>query len=335
MQDGITESEDTLIGLKALEDEGKLHMYFHPQPLAKSLEDIDDAIKQAKDWQQRYGCRHITVDTIKMLIDGTNELATGAVLEPLNLTEAEDKADPYGVLNVPEDDLTEIFCRINRAGLNAQLHIVGDRAFRVSVNAYYRAKSLEEESGKEWIAKITLLHCELVHPDDRLRLATPDLYVNVTTFFAAGSFGETAKLYLGEERFNSMFAYQDMISNGAVVNFSSDMVDGEGLPLVNPFVGIRVGLQRMLPEFGMSEPRPEASERFTLEQLLYGYTINNAKGMGIDDITGSLEAGKYANLLILPGNIFDMTSDEIGEIIPDTYMFEGQIIETRDFRENE
>ena len=231
--------------------------------------------------------------------------------------------------------MTEIFCRINRAGLNAQLHIVGDRAFRVSVNAYYRAKSLEEESGKEWIAKITLLHCELVHPDDRLRLATPDLYVNVTTFFAAGSFGETAKLYLGEERFNSMFAYQDMISNGAVVNFSSDMVDGEGLPLVNPFVGIRVGLQRMLPEFGMSEPRPEASERFTLEQLLYGYTINNAKGMGIDDITGSLEAGKYANLLILPGNIFDMTSDEIGEIIPDTYMFEGQIIETRDFRENE
>ncbi|MCE2603955.1 hypothetical protein LH384_33245, partial [Pseudomonas aeruginosa] len=84
-----------------------------------------------------------------------------------------------------------------------------------------------------------------------------------------------------------MYSFNEVIKSGATVNFSADVVDEESLPEAEPLVGIQVGHTRK--EVGPESPvRGPADECLSLEDLLKGYTINNAKGMGIADKTGSL-----------------------------------------------
>lgn len=317
--EGYTDSEDVFIGLKKLQEQGRLNHYYHAMPLMNDIDALEETIRTAKEWKEKYEDDQIHIDTIKYFLDGTNELGTGAVIEPF-VNDPED----FGILNMTEEDLAVVFRRLNRAKLNIQIHLVGDRAFRTALNAVERAQKSEKECGREFTIRVTLLHCELVHPDDRRRAADLGVYINFTPVFAGGVFGDAAKQYLGEKRFNSMYAFREIIDSGAVVNFASDIVDEEGLPLANPFLGIEVGHTRSLDD-GVTV-RESKDECMTREELLYGYTINNALGMGIADKAGSLEVGKMANLCILSDNVFDVDKYKIKDITPEIVIFEGKLV---------
>lgn len=318
--DGFTDSEEVFTGMKALEEQGRLNHYYHAMPLMNGVEDLESTIRKAKEWKGRYEGGHIFIDTIKCFLDGTNELGTGAVLEPF-------VSDPnnFGIINMSEDDLTKCFEGLNQEGINIQIHLVGDRAFRTALNAVERARETERKEGRKFGIRVTLLHCELTHPDDRKRAAELGVYINFTPVWAGGVFGDASKQYLGEKRFDSMYAFNEIIRSGAVVNFSSDIVDAEGIPYINPFRGIEVGHRRKDPP-RFNKLRERASECLSREDLMMGYTINNAMGMGMADMVGSLETGKMANLCILSDNVFEVPADKIREIEAETVMFEGRVI---------
>lgn len=320
VHDGFTESEDTLAGLKALEAQGGLNHYFHAIPLMNEAAELEDTIKRAKEWAAKYNDDYITVDSIKLFLDGTNELGTGAVIEPF-INDPED----YGIMNYTEDELTHIFERLNQEGLSIQIHLVGDRAFRTALNAIERAQKAEKTDGRKFTSRISLLHCELTHPNDRKRPAELGAFINFTPVWAGGLFGDASKQYIGEERYNTMYSFNEMIESGAVVNFSCDMVDEEGIPYMGPLLGIQIGHTRLDEEL-VGVVREPVSEKMSVEALLLGYTINNAKGMGIDTKTGSLEAGKKVNLCILSENIFDVPENRIKDIVVETVLFEGKAV---------
>ena len=323
LHDGFADSEKTLIGVKALEQRGQLHQYFHTMPFIDvNNGDIrtsaETAIATAKEWAAKYNSHFITVDSIKLFLDGTNEIGTSAVLEPFEGT------DDCGRINVEEDDLTYILERINQENLSIQIHLVGDRAFRVALNAFDRAVASESGAGRDYQSRVTLLHCELTKPEDRLRTAQKNLFINTSPVFNAGAFGEEAMQYLGEDRFVTMFAFNDMIRNGAIVNCSSDIVDEEGLPWADPIQVIYAGHMRKLA--ADAPVRPDPKERMSLEDLLTGYTINNALGMGRADTIGSLEPGKLANLCVLSQNLFEIDPEQIPQTKVERFMFEGQYL---------
>lgn len=317
--DGFNDSDDIFVALKKLQEEGRLNHYYHAMPLMNNFDDLEDTIRTAKEWHEKYADEYIYVDTIKYFLDGTNELGTGAVIEPFV-----NDPDNYGILNMQEDDMTTVFERLNQEGLNIQIHLVGDRAFRTALNGVERAQQTEAAKGRNFTIRVTLLHCELTHPDDRKRAAKLGVYINTTPVFVAGVFGDAAMKYLGEKRFNSMYAFNEIIASGAIVNFASDIVDEEGLPFANPIYGIEAGHIRSL-DSGITV-RPSVEECISREDLLYGYTINNALGMGMADKTGSLEVGKKANLCVLSDNIFEVEANKISEIKPEIVMFEGKVV---------
>lgn len=322
LHDGFNATDDILKGLKEIEKQGKLHHYFCAIPQMTKIDDIEEAIDTAKKWKAEYEDEYIRVNCIKIFLDGTNELATGAYVEPLI-----NDPNNYGIMNMSEDDLVLAFRRLSQEKLDCQIHLVGDRSFRTALDAAERAKKEEAEEGREFACNITLLHCELTHKDDRKRPAEIGVFINFTPIWAVGLFGDGSKQYLGEERYNSMYAFNEMIESGALVNFSTDLVDEEGLAYANPFVGMEIGHTRVDEVMlGTDIPREPVEECLSIENLLYGYTINNAIGMGIDSITGSLETGKKANLCILSDNLFEVPKNKIREIEPVTVIFEGKAI---------
>ena len=61
----------------------------------------------------------------------------------------------------------------------------------------------------------------------------------------------------------------------------------------------------------MLEPVDEVT---TVKEAIEGYTINNAYQMHMDDVTGSIEAGKYADFVILEENILEIPLERIHEV---------------------
>ncbi len=324
LHEGFTESELILQGLSELEKQGRLKQYVHCMPMMKKAEELEDAIIRVKGWQKKYRSEYIYVNSIKIFLDGTLELGTYAALD-------EFVCEPgnYGTLNFSEEELTHIFERINQEGINMQIHLVGDRAFRTALNAKEAAAKNENAAGREFRSLICLMHCELTNPNDRKRAGELGITVNVNPGWCSGIFGQGAEKYMGEEKFKSLYSYNEIIRSGARVCFSSDITDEGGFEVANPFYGMEVAHRRMDEIFVGDKQREPAEECIALEDLLYGYTINNAAEMGIACKAGSLEAGKKANLCILSDNIFRVPAGKIKEIKCDTVMFEGEILKGR------
>jgi predicted amidohydrolase YtcJ len=67
-----------------------------------------------------------------------------------------------------------------------------------------------------------------------------------------------------------------------------------------------------------------------LATVLEIYTINAARILGISRITGSLEVGKSADLIVLDRNVFDIPAHDIADTKVTTTFFEGRVVYRRD-----
>jgi predicted amidohydrolase YtcJ len=139
-------------------------------------------------------------------------------------------------------------------------------------------------------------------------------------------------MHLGDERWNRMYAFNEIADAGGQVAFSSDVVTNYELQRGNPFFGMQVATTRIDPQYPLDpvrypdSVRPNASSRLSLERLVDGYTIVGARQLRIDDRVGSLEVGKLANFLVLDDDLFTVDLDKISEIEPAAVVFEGEIL---------
>ena len=114
------------------------------------------------------------------------------------------------------------------------------------------------------------------------------------------------------DRQNRTFRIRTMINGGCRMGQGSDFpVDEFGR---EPLKGIEMGCTRQLfdhPELPVLKPY---EEKLSVDDGIRSYTINNAYQMHMDDRLGSIEAGKYADLVILEKNLFDVPLDEIHNV---------------------
>lgn len=81
------------------------------------------------------------------------------------------------------------------------------------------------------------------------------------------------------------------------------------------------------PEEGFAPP---ASERATLDQMIRSFTIQAAYVNGMENITGSIETGKRADLVLLDKDLRTMSPDEIHTASEMMTIFDGQIVYERE-----
>ncbi len=124
--------------------------------------------------------------------------------------------------------------------------------------------------------------------------------------------GETLSLQFGAPRLRYFQPLKSLFETGAIVGGGSDHMQRIGaMRSVNPyhpFLGMEI-TQTRLPR-NMSEPL-HTVEALTPLQALRMYTINNAKIMFLDDVTGSLEAGKLADLIVVDRDPLSTPASEL------------------------
>lgn len=319
--DGITEGESSMKLFYDMERAGCLNMYYEGTCLLENYEHLDECIATLREWQKKYISKHAGIHTIKFFLDGTNELGNCGVLEPFS----NDKTGTdYGNMNMTEDELTKVLIRLNQEAIDMHIHLVGDRSFRTACNAYERAK---KECNEEWKIYLQLAHCELIDPSDMVRVAELGIIVNWSPHWGGGYFGEAAREWLGDERFNRMYDFTKIIGSGGTVTYSSDVIGQCEAHRANPYFGMECSHTRSDVESplkcGIRQPE---SAKLPLEEMIKGYTIKGAVPFRFEDRMGSIEKGKLAHLVILKQDLFKVPENEIHKVEPQAVLFKGKLI---------
>ena len=263
---------------------------------------------------------HVRTNMVKLFIDQGIETQTGSVFEPYYDKEG-NHTENYGLLSFDQDDLVFYVTELERAGFQIHMHISGDNAIRIGLDSLEESRNTNNLSD----TRNTISHVYLVHPDDVFRFAELDVVPNYQAFWAykADGWYEEIESSLGQERAETLFPFSDLHDAGAKIVLGSDWP----VTTFEPLKIIEVGLTRQNPynddDSASSHTILNERQRLDLETLIEAYTINGAYLMQQEEITGSVEVGKYADLVVLEKNLFEVAPSEIGEVKVIMTFFEG------------
>jgi len=250
---------------------------------------------------RRYQGRWLNAGTVKIFVDGDLGDHTAAISRPYS------DADGQGRRGEPiwtQEELSAWAARLDGAGIQLHFHAVGDRAVHMALNAVEHA---QEVNGRR-DARHQITHLHLITPSDLPRFRKLGVVANIQPFFAENIEYNTvlALNLLGSERHRWMFRFRDLVESGAIVAISTD---GPVASPLNPFVSIQAALTRS--EAGSKEPPFYPEQRLTLPEAIAAYTIGGAYANFLDDESGSLEEGKWADFVLLDRNLFEIGKEEI------------------------
>ena len=291
--------------------EGSYHIYLPDQ--------VPDAIGELQRLRRTYGGERLRFNTIKIHFDGTNEIRTGAVLEPFS-----DDPGNLGATLLDTDELHEFIMQLHEARIDLHLHIRGDRGIRMALDAVDAARKSVEG---ELYPRVTICHLDLIDAADYPRFKQLGVIANYTPqWLGLGDRPPLTVDTLGP-RYDRMYLVQPLLDDGAVVTFSSDVVSLRGMERANPYLGMQIGHNRQFHQSGEAAPiRLPMTERLDLEDLVKGYTLSGAYQLRMDEQLGSIEVGKLADLVVLDRNLFEIDRYEIHEVRPEAVILEGEII---------
>ncbi len=229
------------------------------------------------------------VNTLKLSLDGTVEAKTAVTLAPY--------VKPEGhVANPLLPDVDVINTVITAAGQHRHLHLhaIGDGAVNTALNAVEAARLAHPATQ----SRFTICHIEVVSPGDVPRFAALDVVAQTTpTWF---EYDDIALEFLGPRRFERLYPLASIRRHGAKVTLGSDYpVTWIGVDALNPLFNIEMAVTRQRAGDPDYPVQSRISERLSIDQAIRAHTVDAAWQLGLEDQVGTLEVGKFADMVIL------------------------------------
>jgi len=261
--------------------------------LSASNEDLRDRITGYR--LIGYGGNHLTVRSIKRLIDGALGPHGAWLLDPY-----EDLPTSTGLNTTPVDVIEETarFAAENDFQLN--VHAIGDRANRETLDIYQQTfEAFPEKSGFRWRVE----HAQHLHPDDIPRFGELGVVAAMQGIHCTSDAPYVLER-LGEERAEQgAYVWQSLMQTGAVISNGTDAPVED----VDPIPNFYASVSRRLKDGSVFFP----DQRMSRMEALRSYTINGAYAAFEEDIKGSLTPGKLADITVLSRDILTVPEEEI------------------------
>jgi len=277
--------------------------------------------KQAKKYSRQPRLR---ARCAKIFADGVVESHTAALLAPY-----EDQPGKSGELNYTGEQMKEMVKELDRRGFQIHIHAIGDRAVKTALDAF----SACYDGGQKKDLRHQIAHVQLVAPSDLKRFSELNVTANCQ---AAWAFQDryikdlTAPL-LGAERLARVYPFNSLKQAGARLAAGSDWT----VSTLNPLDAMQVAVTRESYELATPETLVEGekkeeplniSEKLTLDDIVHAYTTGGAYVNHSESDTGSLEAGKSADLVMFDKDIFKLPPGKIASAKVVFTMIDGKIV---------
>ena len=265
--------------------------------------------------------------SVKIMQDGVCENFTASMLTPY-LDRHGHEAGGSGASFFGAQELKEAVTAIDKRGFQVHFHAIGDRAVREVLDAVAAARTANGPADR----RHHISHIQVVHPDDLPRFRDLDVLANCQPLWACEEpqMTELTLPFLGPERSGWQYPFGRLLRSGAQLCFGSDWP----VSSPNPLWGMHVAVNRTVPP-GYPYAGPEAgnvflpAERIGLHDAIAAATIGSAYANHADDVSGSVEAGKAADLVVLDRNLFAHPVEEIALAGIDMTIAGGQVVYER------
>jgi predicted amidohydrolase YtcJ len=263
---------------------------------------IDDLLGRREAGQ----AGRFSAGTVKIMQDGVAENYTAGMLEPY-LDACGCQTSERGLSHVDPLELRAHVTALDALGFQVHFHAIGDRAVRECLDAVAAAVAANGPSDH----RHHIAHLQVVHPDDVPRFASLGVTANMQALWAAHEpqMDELTIPFLGPERAGRQYVFGDMVRTGARLAAGSDWP----VTSANPLRAIHVAVNRSLREATGAQAEPFLpGQGLDLAEAAAAYTIGSAYVNHRDDVTGSVERGKAADLVVLDRDPFAAPPGEIG-----------------------
>jgi len=271
--------------------------------LASLQVDTDKGVGEAgrlAGLRRQYNGPRLKSTAAKIFADGVMEPHTAALLEPYL-----DRPGDRGTLLLEPEAFDRLAAALDAAGFQIHVHAIGDRAIRMSLDAFEaagRANGFRD-------MRHHIAHLELIDPADIPRFKRLGAAANFQALWAYPDpyITDLTLPILGPGRSRWLYPIGSVARTGAVIVGGSDW----SVSSMNPLEAIQVAVTRRGPD----DPPGDAwipEERIDLETMLHAYTTNGSWLSREEKSRGTLEPGKAADIIVLDRDLFKVPAHEIG-----------------------
>jgi predicted amidohydrolase YtcJ len=270
---------------------------------------IDQAIRLGL--QTGFGDQFLRIGPAKFFSDGATGPRTAWMLESF-----EDGG--RGMPLTPMDELAQGIAKADRAGIATAVHAIGDRAVRELLDVYAEVLNTQGDKSARRVPH-RMEHVQHSHPEDLQRLGPLGLVASVQPLHITDDMLMVEKAC--GPRASWAYAYRDLLNAGTVLALGSDCP----VASPNPFWGIHAAVTRQRRD-GTPAGGWYPSQRLSVAEAVWGYTMGPALASGLEDVSGSITPGKLADLVVLDRDIFKINPSEIADTRVIMTVVDGQIV---------
>ncbi|WP_042347038.1 amidohydrolase [Bacillus massiliigorillae] len=291
---------------KELEEAGELTARIYLAPA------LNGDLERAKQLRDTYSSEILQFSGLKQFVDGVISGHTAFMLEPYS-----DKPDSRGGTTFSPELIKKWVLEADRERFRIRLHAIGDAAVRLALDAFEDAQKINGYRD----SRHTIEHIESIHPDDICRFEQLDVIASMQPQHLASIEKEMYQLRLGTQRDKFTFAVNKLKNAGAKLAFGSDF------PVVslNPLLEIYRAVTRV-DSTGLAANTWNIDERITLAEALKAYTAGSAYGSFRENELGTLEVGKFADVVVLDRNLFSIPKEELLDTKVKLTIMNGRIV---------
>lgn len=259
-------------------------------------EDFSDRLIGEYGLYTGFGNEWIKMGALKMAIDGGLTSRTALKSWPY-IGEEKAKTKEELPLRLDLEKLNGWVKEAHDAGWSVGIHVMGDIAVEAAVNAIYEAYKANPQKRQH-----QLIHAYYPTQECYPKIVEAGIIAALQPAFIYNEADGYDKL-LPKDKQEEFLPIRTYIDKGVTVACSTDMPSAH----VNPFWGIYSALTRK----GIQGYQLGTKESITLEEMLRTMTINGAYMTNEDDIKGSIEVGKLADIIILDKDLKKSKEEEI------------------------
>jgi predicted amidohydrolase YtcJ len=250
---------------------------------------------------------------VKIGLDGAVESGTSPMVD--GYVDSSIEAE----LVIEPEVLSAYVAELDQHGVQVKIHAIGDLAVRAAIDVL---EPVIRAAGSN-VNRHHIDHNSHVKPEDMVRMAELGIPATIWAVLNAPvSYNmDIVRPMLSDAQWARAYPNREMQDAGVHLASHTDA------PQANmwPWFGMEASVTRGYP--GKPEVAPMGPDQaLTLEETIKIHTLNGAWTLRLDDVTGSIEVGKLADLIVLNHNLFEVPPTDIHETEVLKTIFEGQVV---------
>jgi predicted amidohydrolase YtcJ len=298
LKNGVTTFQDAGSGFsdirffKSMADNGELGIRLYAM-IFEPLEVLKDSLAQFMPIDDDF----LKVNAIKAWFDGALGTRGALLSEPY-------KDDPgnYGMNTLSPEDLYETGKLALENDMQLCTHAIGDSANHIVLNTYETL--FDGKNGKAYRWRIE--HAQHTNPADQPRFAGLGVIASMQSIHCSSDAPYVLKRIGAERAAENAYPWRSLLNLGTMMMEGTDVPVEHIDPLANVYAAVTRKMKNGEPFF--------AEQAKTIQEELKQYTYNNAYGAFWENETGTLEKGKWADMVILSKDLENIPVEEIKNV---------------------